>query len=244
MKKSIFANLNKLIEQAVASATTNEKSKQMAQEKKVSIAGVKKQDKKEDDSTNEADDEEATPKKEKPNQKLAKGSKGDESAKKITAPDPMAAADALFSDSGDEKDNDAVTPGTPTSKKLKDPSPEILQHPDFQAIRNKINTLRGGSSLAKDPAKDAVSQYVQQLSTAEKSALLTYLTNLSQLMANVKSPDEVKDPSKQGIDTKFKGKQNTKQKTEKDTTEKTKDKASNSKKQDKKDDGVIVVGGK
>ena len=70
------------------------------------------------------------------------------------------------------------------------------------------------------------------LSSAERGALLTYLTNLSQIMTSVKSPNEVQDPRDVGIKTTFKKKSSSK------NNDSNKEKSSSSK------SDVIVVGGK
>lgn len=191
---SLFSDLDKLIEQAVKSSTKKEKQIQAAQSKSVDKYGLRKKENKKKDSGDEDDMEEAEGEEDtaeeappSPDEK-----KGSEDAKKITGTEDKTAKVS--------KD----TPGTRTSKKLNDPPEKTLRNPKYPDIAQKINTLRGGSSLKSKPISSSVGEYVKNLSSAEKSALLTYLTNLSQIMAPIKKPSEVKDPSDVGIDVRFK----------------------------------------
>jgi len=210
---SIFGDLDQLIEQAVAKATNTEKSLQKKQEKE--IKKQKLQAKKADESSEveEADDEK---------------SDDDESAEKIKGkgPEEKGEKDSSGKKKGDE------TPGTPTSKKLSDPPEKVIFDPKFDDIQNKINTLRGSGSLKDEKVSSAVKAYLGSLKPAERGALLTYLTNLSQIMTSVKSPSDVKDPEKQGIKIMFKKKTD----TEKQSTVTATDK--------EKDSSVIFVGDK
>lgn len=223
--KSLFADLDQLIENAVSAATKSEKSLQNLQVKNVSKAGVKKKKEKntenDDDDIEEADEEEdAAPEKE-------PAKTGDESAKKITGAGDDAAAG---------KSN--IVPGTRTSKKLADPPEKILKNPQYTDVAQKINTLRGGSSLRSKPISSSVQDYVKSLTSAEKAALLTYLTNLSQIMAPVKKAGEVKDPSDVGIDVKFRsGKTKVSQKSSEKSGEPEKEKVKSP-----SVGGVVVVG--
>ena len=196
--KSLFADLDQLIESAVSAATKSEKNLQNLQVKNVSKAGVKKKKEKntenDDDDIEEADEEEGDSAEEKAAPEKEPAKTGDESAKKITGTGDDAAAG---------KSN--VVPGTRTSKKLADPPEKVLKNPQYTDVAQKINTLRGGSSLRSKPISTSVQDYVKSLTSAEKAALLTYLTNLSQIMAPVKKAGEVNDPSDVGIDVKFRG---------------------------------------
>jgi hypothetical protein len=193
--KSIFDDLDQLIEQAVAKATKTEKSLQQKQAKNVKERGLEADKKENAEEVEEADDEE---KKDEPD---------DESAEKIKgkAPDEKSGS----SKSGKAEKSDEESPGTKTSKKLDDPPEKTLVDPKFDDISNKINVLRGSGSLRDEKVSSAVKAYLGSLKPAEKSALLTYLTNLSQIMTSVKSPSDVKDPEKQGIKIVFKKKVDT-----------------------------------
>jgi hypothetical protein len=214
MKRSIFSDLDKLIESAVTNATEREESVQQKQASQVKSAGLSaNKDKKKE--VDEADEEDKEGSKD-------KGDSDEESAKKITG-------------SGTEKvqQTQVDKPGTRTSKKLADPPEKVLRNPQFNDIEQKINTLRGASSLRKKPISVSVQEYLKTLTVPEKAALLTYLTNLSQIMAPVKKPDEVNEPSEVGLVTKFKNSKSAEKSQEKEKEEKPK-KSSGS--------NVVVVG--
>lgn len=213
MKKSIFDDLDFLIEQAVFDATNKEALLQSDQEKKVKKAGLSKKanDKKSD--VEESDEEEQ--KKDSENIKKIKGK-----------PDDVSSQDS-------KKD----TPGTKTSKKLLDPTEKELKNPQYNDIEKKINALRGGNSLKKQSISMSVKEYLGSLNPPEKSALLTYLTDLAQIMAPTKTGKEVKDPKEVGIEITFKDKVS-KEAPEDDKKSSKEEKS----KKPKKDDGVIVVG--
>ena len=209
--KNLFGDLDELIEQAVASATGTEKSLQAKQTKAVKKRGLEAEVTQKEE-VEEADDED----------------KGDESAEKIKGKPPE--EKGKKKDTKDDAKKDDVQPGTKTSKKLADPPQKVIANPKFDDIKNKVNALRGSGSLADEKVAGSVKDYLSKLSSAEKGALLTYLTNLAQIMATVKSPKQVDDPSKVGIKTTFSGK-------------KSKEKQRISPERSA-DDGVIVVGGK
>jgi len=207
MKKSFFDGLDSLIEQAVFDATDKEVNLQNDQAKKVKSSGLSKKDNKKSD-VDESDED---------------LDKIDGGPKKTSA--------------SDKSSKDSKSPGTKTSKKILDPTEEELKNPQYNDIEKKINGLRGGSSLKKSSISSSLKDYLGSLSTPEKSALLTYLTDLAQIMAPVKSGKDVDDPSEVGLEITFKN-------TEKSTPKtKTKDKGSDENKQDKSSkDSVIVVG--
>lgn len=216
--KSIFNDLDQLIEQAVTKATETEKSLQKKQEKNVKKKGLEaeKEDEGEEkaDKTKEAEEDKDT---------------GDESIEKIKGKSPDEKGKPTKPDDEKSKKTPSETPGTKTSKKLNDPSEKVISDPKFSDVKDKVNALRGSGSLANEKVASSVQTYLKKLSPAEKSALLTYLTNLSQIMATVKSPEEVKDPDEVGIKTTFGGKKKEKMKTQAP---------------EEKNNGVIVVGGK
>ena len=187
--KSIFGDIDQLIEQAVAKATETERSLQKKQEKNVKKFGLEAEKEEKKEGVEEAEDDEKSDKK----------SSDDESAEKIKGKSP----DVSPKQTGSKSDS-GVTPGTKTSKKLDDPPEKSIANPKFDDISDKVNALRGAGSLKDKNVSSAVKTYLSTLNTAEKSALLTYLTNLAQIMAPVKSPKDVKDPSEIGIKTTFK----------------------------------------
>lgn len=212
--KSIFGDIDNLIEQAVATATGTEKQLQKKQVSAVEKRGVKAEKQVKEEEVEEADEEEK--------------SSDDESAKKIKGKPPE---EKVSQKSAEKKPADEI-PGTKTSKKLDDPSEKTIVDPKFDDISNKVNALRGSGSLRDEKVSSAVKSYLNTLTPAEKSALLTYLTNLAQIMASVKSPKDVKDPGKMGIKIAFK-------KGTKDAISQKPEKSGNNEPSD-----VVVVGGK
>ena len=194
--RSIFDNLDQLIEQAVANATHTEKSLQKKQEKSVEKRGIKAEKEEQKEDVEEADDEEDSK----------------ESKEKIKGKSP--------DDKGEDSKKSDEVPGTKTSKKLADPSEKTIADPKFDDISNKVNALRGSGSLKDEKVSSAVKSYIKTLQPAERSALLVYLTNLAQIMATVKSSSDVKDPSEIGIKTSFKSKSSSDEKEAKEKPKK------------------------
>lgn len=221
MKTTILSDLDQLIERAVNGATEREEKLQKRQEGEVASAGLnakKQKPAKAKAGVDEADEEE----KEDDSDKDAKSDSDKESAKKITG-------------SGEDtpKETSSDKPGTRTSKKLEDPPEKVLRNPQYNDIEQKINTLRGASSLRKKPISVSVQEYLKTLTVPEKAALLTYLTNLSQIMAPVKKAGEVNEPSEVGLETKFKNMK---------SPEKSKVQVKSEKPKKPSTGGVVVVG--
>ena len=236
--KSLFADLYALIEQAVANATRKEKAVQDVQATKIQKAGlVAKKKKKNDDnandnSKNKKDVEESDDENEKSDENFPeKTGSGDESIPKITG----------NGEAQQQQQQNKMIPGTRTSPKLADPPPETLKDPQFPDIEKKVNALRGGGSLRNEKIHAELEKYFSGLTVPERASFLTFVTGLSQLMAPIKSADQVKDPDDNGLDTKFKknGKVSVSSKgnnSEDNNDEKKEKKSSNS-------NGVVVVGG-
>jgi hypothetical protein len=235
MSRSLFADLDALIEQAVADATRKEKAVQDMQTAKIQKAGLvaKKKKKKDNDDSEEKrkkDVEEAEDEENKSGDSTEKKSdKGDESIPKISG-------------TGETQQQQSKTiPGTRTSPKLADPPPETIRDPQFPDIEKKVNALRGGGSLRNEKIHGELEKYFSNLTVPERSSFLTFVTGLSQLMAPIKSADQVKDPEDNGLDTRFKknGKvsvTNKEKGSENEEKEKEEKKSSGS-------SGVVVVGG-
>ena len=225
MKKSLFEELDELVEWAVSNATDKEQTLQDYQAKKVKSAGLTKKEKeKAPDDVEEAEDED--------NDEEAKVNQDDESQKKIT---------------GNEKKDDVQTPtesqpGTKTSKKLDDPSQEATENPQFGDIEKKINALRGGGSLKKPNIATTVKDYLQTLKTPEKTALLMYLTDLAQIIAPVKNAKEVKTPSEAGLETTYKPGKEPNQKADKQPEKNKSETPTNDDVKKPKSNSTIVVG--
>jgi hypothetical protein len=93
-----------------------------------------------------------------------------------------------------DQDEDAETPGTATSKKLKDVSKKQIKAPSFKSIANNINLLRGGKSIKDPEVRKNLQDYVDKLSVEERRQVLVYLNSLAQVMAGVKSVEAASDP--------------------------------------------------
>jgi len=93
-----------------------------------------------------------------------------------------------------DQDEDAETPGTATSKKLKDVSKKQIKAPSFKSIANNINLLRGGKSIKDPEVRKNLQDYVDKLSVEERRQVLVYLNSLAQVMAGVKSGEAASDP--------------------------------------------------
>ena len=193
--KSIFSDLDAIIEQAVKGATSSEKHMQKEQEKSVKRRGLdaeKAKKEAEEAAAKEKAEEAADDEPAKDDEKSAQGG-DDESAEKMKGEPEEKAPSAGGKD----------VPGTKTSKKLLDPKPSVIANPQFNDIKDKVNALRGSGSLRDEKVSSGVKQYLGSLSTAEKGALLTYLTNLAQIMATVRTPKQVKRPGSVGINVTF-----------------------------------------
>lgn len=243
MKNSLFADLDALIEEAVASATGQEKKLQAAQFSKVQKQGLiaKKKKKPEDDEKQaarrgkefeeaEENEEDKAEKEKEPEEK-----KDDESIPKIGSGEPAA-------DSPEKK-----VPGTRTSPSLADPSPEVLRNPQPEDVAKKVNALRGGSSLKDKKVRPSFEEYIKALDAPERAALITFLTNVAQIAAPVRSADQVKKPKERGIETRFaQGEEGKKGKTvitKSKEAPKEKSEKAPEEKEEKEDAGIVVVGG-
>ena len=103
-----------------------------------------------------------------------------------------------------DQDEDAETPGTATSKKLKDVSKKQIKAPSFKSIANNINLLRGGKSIKDPEVRKNLQDYVDKLSVDERRQVLVYLNSLAQVMAGVKSGEAAPDPDQAEKEVKVK----------------------------------------
>ena len=103
-----------------------------------------------------------------------------------------------------DQDEDAETPGTATSKKLKDVSKKQIKAPSFKSIANNINLLRGGKSIKDPEVRKNLQDYVDKLSVDERRQVLVYLNSLAQVMAGVKSGEAAPDPEQAEKEVKVK----------------------------------------
>lgn len=62
-------------------------------------------------------------------------------------------------------------------------------------VVNKLNSIRSGRSLKDQEISNALEEYIDDLSKAEKTALFAYLHAISQIVVAQLPGDEVTDPS-------------------------------------------------
>lgn len=249
MNKSFFDDLDKIIESSVNSVIKSEKEKQNFISREVERLGIdasKNKKKKKDKDMEEAEGDDSEEEKtsdaaeEKPQ---ASPDAPPSAAKKITGAPPPEAF---------ERPTDA--PGTRTSGKLADLPMAKLRNPKPDEVAKKINVLRGGGSLNNKKIAKSVDEYLRSLTSAENASLVTFLTNLSQIMAPIKDPDEVRKPKDVGIETMFsdsfeknKDKEAEKKKSPEPKSEKKPEKKAEPEKKKEKPksggEGIVVVGG-
>ena len=78
---------------------------------------------------------------------------------------------------------------------MKDPTAKQLKNPDFKAIANNINLLRGGKSVKDPEVRKNLKDYLDKLGREERQQVLSYLNSLAQVMAGVKSGAAALDPA-------------------------------------------------
>lgn len=171
---NLFDQLDSIIEAAINETMGDERARQKKQAAVVDKLDLRAGDNKSTDEVEEADEEDQEEK-----AKL----KGD-------APKPKKAA---TEEAGEEEIEE--TPGTPTSKKMKDPTAKQLKNPDFKAIANNINLLRGGKSVKDPEVRKNLKDYLDKLGREERQQVLVYLNSLAQVMAGVKSGSAALDPA-------------------------------------------------
>lgn len=171
---NLFDQLDSIIEAAINETMGDERARQKKQAAVVDKLDLRAGDNKSTDEVEEADEEDQEEK-----AKL----KGD-------APKPKKAA---TEEAGEEESEE--TPGTPTSKKMKDPTAKQLKNPDFKAIANNINLLRGGKSVKDPEVRKNLKDYLDKLGREERQQVLVYLNSLAQVMAGVKSGSAALDPT-------------------------------------------------
>lgn len=159
-----FDDLDMIIEAAVGNVMSDERKQQKKQSKTIDKLGLRASD----NSKANVDEAEADEEKDEDEEKL-KGDAGD-------------------------KPKETDTPGTATSKKLKDPSRSQIKNPSFKAIAANINLLRGGKSIKDPEVRKNLQDYLDKLEKQERRDVLVYLNSLAQVMAGVKSGSAAADP--------------------------------------------------
>ena len=165
---NLFEDLDAIIQRAINETMKDERSRQKDQSSKVEKLGLRASD------TNESDEE---------------VSEAEEEAEKLKGDTEEQKTQKKGEPAEDE------TPGTATSKKLKDPSSKQIKKPTFKAIASNINLLRGGKSIKDPEVKANLRDYIDKLSVEERRQVLVYLNSLAQVMAGKKTGAEAEDPS-------------------------------------------------
>ena len=165
----LFEELDSIIENAVNETMKDERSRQQSQSKKIEKLDLRATDVKKDE-VDEADDE------------------ADDEAEDKLKGEPEDSPGTSDSATSDE------TPGTATSKKLKDPSKKQIERPTFKAIANNINLLRGGRSIKDPEVRKNLQDYIDKLTNDERRQVLVYLNSLAQVMSGVKSGSAAAGP--------------------------------------------------
>ena len=80
---------------------------------------------------------------------------------------------------------------TPQKEKSAKPAEDIT----FFKIRDELNTIRSGKSLKDKELRSELEQYVGRLDDAEKRVLHTFLASIGNIMTDVVSGTDAKDPS-------------------------------------------------
>ena len=166
----LFEDLDEIIKHAIKETMDDERSRQKSQSSKIQKLGLRASDSNERDAeVSEADEDEEADK--------LKGDSEEGVVKKK------------------EGEEEAETPGTATSKKLKDPSQKQIKKPTFQAIANNINLLRGGKSIKDPEVRSNLKDYIEKLNIEERRQVLVYLNSLAQVMSGRKTGAEAEDPN-------------------------------------------------
>lgn len=97
-------------------------------------------------------------------------------------------------DSGDDEGSDEG--GDEGSSKTMDDETEMLEQGDIEAkdVVEKLNSIRSGKSFKDDQVKTAMEQYVESLSTAEKTALLAFLKGIAQIVTGEMPGNDAIEP--------------------------------------------------
>lgn len=77
----------------------------------------------------------------------------------------------------------------------KDHPQEDLDQPTIEMVVDKLNAIRSGRSFRDSSVKGAMEQYFEKLGDAEKSALLTFLKGISQIVTGEVQGQQAVDPN-------------------------------------------------
>lgn len=87
-----------------------------------------------------------------------------------------------------------------------DKDEEMMQDGDIETgdVIEKLNTIRSGRSFRDSSVKDELEEYVDQLDTAEKTALFALLKGIAQIVTKEIDADDATEPSDPDPDVKMK----------------------------------------
>lgn len=115
--------------------------------------------------------------------------------------------DSIASNSSSDEDVDMSSSdeGDHSSKTMEDDT-EAMKSGDVTVddVVEKLNSIRSGRSFRDDKVKGNMEQYVNSLSTAEKTALLAFLKGISQIVTGEIPSSDAVDPSSNPSDVKMK----------------------------------------
>jgi len=171
-------DLDTIIEQAISDTfATDEKERQVIQSKKIDKANLRAADGKKNE-VEEAEDEE-----------------GEDPPEEETTPEDEEAEKLTGDPEKEPQKKDEETPGTQTSKKLRDPSKRTLKQAKFKDIANNINLMRGGKSIKDPGVRKNLKAYIDKLNDNERQDVLVYLNSLAQVINDVKTGAEAEEPN-------------------------------------------------
>lgn len=114
--------------------------------------------------------------------------------------------DAIASNSTPSEDDTGDQPVDNHSSKTMEDDTEAMKSGDVTVddVVEKLNSIRSGHSFRDDKVKGNMEQYVNSLSTAEKTALLAFLKGISQIVTGEIPSSDAVDPSSNPSDVKMK----------------------------------------
>lgn len=112
--------------------------------------------------------------------------------------------DDLFGGGGDSG-GDEGGGDEDTSSKTMDDETEKLKDGDIKPkdIVDKLNTIRSGRSFKDSAVSSSMEEYINSLSTAEKTALMAFLKGIAQIVTGEIQAGQASDPGDQPADVKM-----------------------------------------
>lgn len=100
-------------------------------------------------------------------------------------------------DEKESDENEENAAASNDSSKTVDSEKEKLKKADITTkdIVDKLNTIRAGKSFKDSAISGKMDEYVNSLSSAERTALFAFLKGLSQIVTGEVDPDQAADPS-------------------------------------------------